>query len=90
MVALERRRMARTPPAIVPKSRPDLQHREVLVIFLLTDERLMSAKKELLAFQDERVFSSVFKNAQAAKSWFRRVETWVGNLSPDITCLNRG
>ena len=90
---------AELPPAWLPWSAAEwLEHRQswydsvdrifnienYLSDFFCADKRLLGAKKELLACQEERIISPVFQSVQAAESWVRRVETWIQNLRRDL------
>ena len=52
--------------------------------FFCTDERLLAARKEVLAFQEGSDLSSSFDNLEAAENWVRRVEAWTRNLRRDL------
>ena len=52
--------------------------------FFRTGEKLLEARKEVLAFQEDSGLSSSFVSLAAAESWVRRVETWIANLRRDL------
>eukprot|EP00973_Karenia_brevis_P046400 6433729-Karenia_brevis.AAC.1 len=53
-------------------------------LFHHTEERLLSAKKETLAFEEDSALSTSFGSVSAAESWVRRVETWLDNIRQDL------
>ena len=44
----------------------------------------MAARREILAFHNDTMAPSDFGSREAAESWLRRVETWIGNLRRDL------